>query len=268
MTNKQVRKVAFITGASRGIGAESAVALAKAGWDVAITARTLNEGEAQNYAVGQRALPGSLAATAQAVNEVGGEALCLKADILDQASVVAAAEQAIAHYGQINLLFNNAVYQGEGNQQNLLEVTDQQLKNIYQSNIFTPLALVKTLLPNMLSLSSSTVINMVSFTAFNDPPAPASEGGWGFAYPSSKAAFGRRPSYTRGILYVSVKYFINPVKALIFFSFQVEGSAAYPTTSIPIELLPYTLPSPVFPACQEISVSATILYISPWGPTR
>ena len=34
MTNKQVRKVAFITGASRGIGAESAVALAKAGWDV------------------------------------------------------------------------------------------------------------------------------------------------------------------------------------------------------------------------------------------
>ena len=52
MTKKQVRKVAFITGASRGIGAESAVALAKAGWDVAITARTLNEGEAQNYAVG------------------------------------------------------------------------------------------------------------------------------------------------------------------------------------------------------------------------
>ena len=191
MTNKRVRKVAFITGASRGIGAESAVALAKAGWEVAITARTMNEGEAQNYAVGQRALPGSLAATAQAVNEVGGEALCLKADILDQASVVAAAEQAIAHYGQIDLLFNNAVYQGEGNQQNLLEVTDQQLKNIYQSNIFTPLALVKTLLPNMLSLSSSTVINMVSFTAFNDPPAPASEGGWGFAYPSSKAAFGR-----------------------------------------------------------------------------
>ena len=169
MTNKQERKVAFITGASRGIGAESAVALAKAGWDVAITARTLNEGEEQNYAVGQRALPGSLTATAQAVNEVGGEALCLKADILNQASVVAAAEQAIAHYGHIDLLFNNAVYQGEGNQQNLLEVTDKQLKNIYQSNIFTPLALVKTLLPSMLSLSSSTVINMVSFTAFNDP---------------------------------------------------------------------------------------------------
>ena len=191
MTNNQLRKVAFITGASRGIGAESAVALAKAGWDVAITARTLNEGEAQNYAVGKRALPGSLAATAQAVRDLGAEALCLKADILDQASVVSAAEEATAHYGHIDLLFNNAVYQGDGNQQNLLEVTDQQLKNIYQSNIFTPLALVKTLLPSMLSLSSSTVINMVSFTAFNDPPAPASEGGWGFAYPSSKAAFGR-----------------------------------------------------------------------------
>ena len=185
------RKVAFITGASRGIGAESAVALAKVGWDVAITARTLNDGESQNYAVGERALPGSLAATAQAVHAAGGQALCLKADILDQASIISAAGQAIAHFGSVNLLFNNAVYQGDGNQQNLLDVTDQQLKNIYQSNIFTPLALVKSLLPSMLDLDVSTVINMVSFTAFNDPPVPAAEGGWGFAYPSSKAAFGR-----------------------------------------------------------------------------
>ena len=32
---------------------------------------------------------------------------------------------------------------------------------------------------------------MLSYTAFNNPPAPADKGGWGFAYPSSKAAFGR-----------------------------------------------------------------------------
>ena len=52
------RKVAFITGASRGIGAESAVALAQAGWDVAITARTLADGESQHYGMGNAALPG------------------------------------------------------------------------------------------------------------------------------------------------------------------------------------------------------------------
>jgi NAD(P)-dependent dehydrogenase (short-subunit alcohol dehydrogenase family) len=38
------RRVAFVSGASRGIGAESAVALARAGFDVAITARTLDAG--------------------------------------------------------------------------------------------------------------------------------------------------------------------------------------------------------------------------------
>lgn len=185
------RKTAFITGASRGIGAESAVALAKAGWDVAITARTVASGESQEYGMGTSALPGSLEATAAAVQAVGGEALCLRGDILEQDSVVSAAEQALAHFGSIDLLFNNAIYQGPGNQDNLLDVTQQQLQNIYQGNVFTPLALIKTLLPSMLENQSGTIINMVSYTAFNNPPAAASKGGWGFAYPSSKAALGR-----------------------------------------------------------------------------
>ncbi|MEH6581814.1 MAG: SDR family oxidoreductase [Halioglobus sp.] len=185
------RTVAFITGASRGIGAESAVALAKAGYDVAITARTLAEGESHDHVGKATPLPGSLEATAAAVRAVGGEALCLQADILEEASVIGAAEQAKSHFGQIDLLFNNAVYQGTGNQEPVLEVTRAQLDAIFQGNLFTPLALVKAVLPGMLERQSGTIINMVSYTAFNNPPAPADKGGWGFAYPSSKAAFGR-----------------------------------------------------------------------------
>jgi NAD(P)-dependent dehydrogenase (short-subunit alcohol dehydrogenase family) len=184
-------KVAFITGASRGIGAESAVALAKAGYKVAITARTLAEGERHNHVGSDQALPGSLEATAAAVRAVGGEALCLRADILDENSVTDAAQLALQHFGRIDLLFNNAVYQGTGNQEPLLEVTRQQLDAIYQGNVFTPLALIRTLLPGMLQRGTGTVINMVSYTAFHNPPAPADKGGWGFAYPSSKAAFAR-----------------------------------------------------------------------------
>jgi NAD(P)-dependent dehydrogenase (short-subunit alcohol dehydrogenase family) len=184
-------KVAFITGASRGIGAESAVALAKAGYRVAITARSLAEGECHDHLGTATALPGSLLATAAAVSAQGSEALCLKADILDEASVVDAAKQAIAHFGRVDLLFNNAVYQGAGNQEALLDVTRKQLEAIYQGNVFTPLALVKTILPGMLERKQGTLINMLSYTAFNNPPAPADQGGWGFAYPSSKAALGR-----------------------------------------------------------------------------
>ena len=184
-------QVAFITGASRGIGAESAVALARAGYAVAITARTLAEGESHDHAGNTAPLPGSLEATAAAVRAVGGQALCLQADILDEASMSAAAAQAIAHFGGVDLLFNNAVYQGTGNQETLLEVSRQQLDAIYQGNIFTPLALVKAVLPGMLQRQRGTIINMVSYTAFNNPPAAADNGGWGFAYPSSKAALTR-----------------------------------------------------------------------------
>jgi len=185
------RKVAFVTGASRGIGAESAVALAQAGYDVAITARTLSDGESHDHLGKSTPLPGSLQATAAAVRALGREALCLQADILDEATVVKSAETALQHFGRIDLLFNNAVYQGTGNQEPVLKVTRAQLDAIYQGNLFTPLALVKILLPAMLEQGGGTIVNMVSYTAFNNPPVPASKGGWGFAYPSSKAAFAR-----------------------------------------------------------------------------
>ena len=184
-------KVAFVTGASRGIGAESAVALARAGYSVAITARTLEEGEPHDHVGTVAPLPGSLRATEAAIVAAGGQALCLQADILEEDSVVAAAEQTLSHFGRVDLLFNNAVYQGLGNQEAVLDVTREQLDAVYQGNVFTPLALVKILLPGMVERGAGTILNMVSYTAFNNPPAPAAQGGWGFAYPSSKAAFAR-----------------------------------------------------------------------------
>ncbi len=184
-------KVAFITGASRGIGAESAVALAGLGYKVAITARTLSDGESHDHVGKVSALPGSLEATAEAVAGAGGEALCLRGDILDEESMIAAARATLEKFGRIDLLFNNAVYQGAGNQESLLDVTREQLQAIYQGNVFTPLALIKEFVPAMEAGDGGLIINMLSYTAFNDPPASADKGGWGYAYPSSKAALGR-----------------------------------------------------------------------------
>ncbi|MDP6978995.1 MAG: SDR family oxidoreductase [Myxococcota bacterium] len=185
------RKVAFASGASRGIGAEAAVALARCGFDVAITARTLEDGEAYDHIGKVAPLPGCLRATAVAIEAQGGRALCLQADILDPESIAKAAQAALDEFGRIDLLFNNAAYQGTGNQERLLEVTAEQVRAIYQGNVLTPLSLVQTFLPQMLEKGSGTIINMLSATAFHDPPAPADQGGWGFAYPSSKAALAR-----------------------------------------------------------------------------
>ena len=184
-------KTAFVTGASRGIGAESAVALARGGYDVVITARTAVDGEAHDHVGKLSALPGSLAATAEAIRSTGRRALAVQADILDEASICAAAARALDEFGSIDLLFNNAVYQGDGNLAPLLDVERTQLESIMQGNLYTPLALVKALLPAMLQRGRGTIINMVSYTAFNNPPAPADRGGWSFAYPASKAALAR-----------------------------------------------------------------------------
>jgi len=184
-------KVAFITGASRGIGAESAVALARAGYRVAITARTLAEGESHDHLGSDSPMAGSLKATAAAVERAGSEALCLRADILEPDSLADAASAATEHFGRVDLLFNNAVYQGTGNIEPLLEVSDDQLGAIYRANVFTPLTLVRELLPGMLARGDGTILNMVSHSAYTNPPAPGDSGGWGFAYPSSKAALSR-----------------------------------------------------------------------------
>jgi NAD(P)-dependent dehydrogenase (short-subunit alcohol dehydrogenase family) len=182
------RKVAFITGASRGIGAETAVQLAKAGFDVAITARTLKEGAKHTYGAVTTSLSGSLELTAARIEEAGGRALCLTSDILKPQSVLAAIDETVATLGPIDLLFNNACYQGPGNLSRFLDVENDQVQAIFTGNVTTPTMAVQKVLPGMFERGSGVIINMVSGSAVNNPPVPVDQGGWSFAYPASKAA--------------------------------------------------------------------------------
>lgn len=183
------RRVAFITGASRGLGAATALELADAGYNLALTARTLHIGETQTYGDGlSLALPGSLEEVASEAERRGAEVACFRADILQTESVLSAVDQTVATLGPIDLLFNCACYQGPGNQDRLLNVPLEQVEAIYRGNVLTPLATVQRVLPGMLERGTGSIINMVSGSAVNQPPAPADQGGWGFAYPSSKAA--------------------------------------------------------------------------------
>ena len=181
------RRVAFVTGASRGIGRASAVALAEKGFDVVVTARTLKEGQSFDG----RPLPGSIETTAEEIRRHGREALAIQLDLLDRSSIDAALEQTFSEWGRIDVLLNNGIYTGPGSLDLFLAVDLQTVETMFQANVFSQIHLTQKVLPHMLERGSGIVINMVSAAGLNDPPAPAGRGGWGFAYGATKAAFHR-----------------------------------------------------------------------------
>jgi len=190
------RGVAFVTGASRGIGAASAIALAEAGFDLALCARTLSDGErhqrgSRRAAPDDRPLPGSLETTAAAVRERGVRALPLRADLLERDTLAGALHETEAKLGPVDVLVNNGIVQGPGVMDRTLELRVADAERILAGNVLAPLWLVQRVLPGMLARRRGTLVNLVSGAGVSDPPAPSGEGGWGFAYAASKAALGR-----------------------------------------------------------------------------
>ena len=181
------RSVAFVTGASRGIGRASAIELARAGYDVVVTARTVREGETADG----RPLPGSIETTAEAVRAEGREALPLALDLLDRGSIDAAVAAVQSEWGRVDLLLNNGIYVGPANMQHVLQLELPEVERLFTANVFHQLHLVQALLPGMLERGRGVVIDMVSGAGMADPPMPAGEGGWGFAYAATKGAFQR-----------------------------------------------------------------------------
>ncbi len=92
-------KVVFITGSSRGIGREIALRCARDGAKVVITGKTAEP---------HPKLPGTIHSVADEVEAAGGEALALQLDVRDENAIVAGVEQAVAHFGGIDVLVNNA----------------------------------------------------------------------------------------------------------------------------------------------------------------
>lgn len=188
------RPVALVTGASRGIGKEAALALARRGYNVAIAARTIDEGQKQSYGgqVTPMTLPGSLTATAQEIEATGVEALKVKLDLTDRASVKLAVPAVIERWGRIDVVVNNGVYQGEE-----LRVEQQKVEDLdrfIEGNVIAPFILAQAALPHMRKHAANgtcAVINVSSGSARMDPPTPVGEGGWGWAYAGSKAGISR-----------------------------------------------------------------------------
>jgi citronellol/citronellal dehydrogenase len=95
---------AFITGTTRGIGKQIALDLAEQGCNIVSTGKTSEE---DDYGE-ERDLQGSIEQTAREAEEKGVEALPIKLNVREEENVNAAAEQAIEHFGEVNIVINNA----------------------------------------------------------------------------------------------------------------------------------------------------------------
>lgn len=190
------RPVVFITGASRGIGKACAIELASVGFDVAITARTVREGEAREHsstlaASDMSPLPGSLDSTAAAVEAAGGRAFSVQADLLDHPSLERAVAATLEHFGRIDVVVHNGRYIGPGHMDRFMDTPVELINTQIQANVIAPLVIDKAVLPLMLAAGRGTIVNITSASGYGDPTKPAGEGGWGMGYGVSKGAFHR-----------------------------------------------------------------------------
>lgn len=101
LSDRLAGKVAVVTGASRGIGKGTALALADHGATVYVTGRTVS--------AGGHALPGSLEETVAEVNARGGRGVGIAMDLLDDASIAAVFAQVDRDEGRLDVLVNNAM---------------------------------------------------------------------------------------------------------------------------------------------------------------
>ena len=187
------RPVALVTGASRGIGKACVLALATAGFDLAFTARTEREGEGldDSDAGGGATVEGSLERTSAETSALGAQTLPLIADLTDFDSLRAAVAATVAKWQRLDVLVLNAVHTGVGSMQRIADLPIEALQTKLTANAAAQLVLVQAALPTMLAAGGGRVIAITSFVATNDPPAAVGEGGWGYAYAASKAAFHR-----------------------------------------------------------------------------
>lgn len=177
-------RVAFVVGASRGIGRGCARHLARAGFDVAVAARTVKEGSEPS------GLPGSLDAVSAEIESVGRRALACQMDLLDRPSCSAAIERTLDEFGRIDVLVNSGIYYGEG--MDLFADTPIEVyERAFAANTLAPLFLIQRALPAMRRQGGGVVVNVSSGAGQNETRALPGAGGWPLLYSITKAAINR-----------------------------------------------------------------------------
>jgi 3-oxoacyl-[acyl-carrier protein] reductase len=139
-------KVAVVTGASQGIGRETALALAEAGAKVAVAARKEEK----------------LVALAGAIANAGGEAFALKMDVAEAEQVKAGFKQVIEKFGRLDILVNNAAVTRDGL---AMRMKQDDWDAVLQTNLTGAHLCIQQALPTMMKARAGRIINISSIVA-------------------------------------------------------------------------------------------------------
>jgi NAD(P)-dependent dehydrogenase (short-subunit alcohol dehydrogenase family) len=183
------QKVAMITGASRGIGRAIALDLARHGFDIVPTARSLGESVVR--------WDGTLEETAARVKRYGRDALPIKMDLTIEDDVRQGVEAALAHFGRIDMLVTNATnidFAPDGTYlTQFVDTSWDALKRHVDVNIVSTLLLLRLVLPAMFEQASGIVMNVTqnaSWLSMPELPMPG-EGICGMAIPVTRGVTDR-----------------------------------------------------------------------------
>jgi NAD(P)-dependent dehydrogenase (short-subunit alcohol dehydrogenase family) len=140
------RRVALVTGAGRGIGRATAVALAATGSPVVVAARSSDE----------------LDAVVTEISAAGGEAAALACDLTDRAQSTALVERAASAFGPIDILVNNAGIGSSADPRPLAEFRDSFWDETLELNLTAPYLLSKAALPHMRTQQWGRIVTVAS----------------------------------------------------------------------------------------------------------
>lgn len=136
-------EIAIVTGASSGIGAATALELARRGARVVLAARRVEELDAQ----------------VQAITAAGGEAMAIPTDVTDAAQLTRLVDQTIERFGRIDILVNNA---GFGSGKPLAETAPEVIIQMVNVNLLAAMLLSRAVLPGMLARRHGAIISVAS----------------------------------------------------------------------------------------------------------
>jgi 3-oxoacyl-[acyl-carrier protein] reductase len=187
-------KTALVTGSSRGIGRAIAQRLGAEGATVAVTARSHQLSQSTRAGVAS-ALPGTIGETIALIENAGGSAFGLAADVEDAAARDGLVEAVLDRTGRIDILVNNAGFADYSMIEDMsLETFDRTVEHYLR----TPFVLTKAAVPHMRNQGGGWIVNIGSVTGMAPvrPYRDYNKTSGDVIYASCKAALHR---FTQGV---------------------------------------------------------------------